>query len=272
MDDPDSLSGEGPCVLSEDSGHVRWLTLNRPARRNPLSLEMITTLEAGFAKAYEDASVRVIVLSAAGPVFSAGHDLQEMGSHAGSETERVARQRKILDACAAMMLSIMRGPKAVIASVAGIATAAGCQLVSACDLALASDQARFATPGVNIGAFCTTPLVNIGRKIHRKHAMQMALTGELISAQDAYRFGLVNSVVPLRYLREETEKLAQLIAGKSAQAIATGKRAFYEQIDMPVEEAFAYATREMIAGTRTDDAKEGSRAFFEKRPPAWGVP
>ncbi len=269
MADALSAQPEEPFVLSTDSGHVRWLTLNRPEQRNPLSLGMIRALSEALTGAFDDPAVRVIVLAGEGPVFSAGHHLKEMGNHNGTAAARHARQKEILDACADMMLGIMRGPKPVIACVPGIATAAGCQLVAACDLALASDQAKFATPGVNIGAFCTTPLVTIGRKMHRKHAMEMALTGDFISAEDACRFGLINRAVPLENLHDETEKLAQRIAARSAQAIASGKPVFYRQVEMPVADAFVFATQAMIEGAQTDDAKEGSKAFFEKRPPAW---
>jgi enoyl-CoA hydratase/carnithine racemase len=182
-----------PYVLAEQAGHVLWLTLNRPAQRNPLSSGMIRALAEAVRAAGEDPAVRVIVIASTGPVFSAGHDLREMGPRNGeTREERAARVRGILDDCASMMLTIVHSPRAVIACVEGVATAAGCQLVSACDLALASEEAKFCTPGVNIGTFCTTPLVGIGRNVHRKHAMEMALTGDLMSAADAVRFGLVN--------------------------------------------------------------------------------
>ncbi|TNE37201.1 MAG: enoyl-CoA hydratase, partial [Alphaproteobacteria bacterium] len=178
-------------------------------------------------------------------------------------------QHEILSASTAMMRAIPEGPKPVIACVEGVATAAGCQLVSFCDLAVCSEEARFATPGVNIGLFCTTPLVGVGRKVARKHAMEMALTGDFISGADAYRMGLVNRVVPTETLREETEALAQKIASRSAQAIAIGKPTFYKQIDMPLDDALAFTLQRMIDGSQTDDAHEGSQAFFEKRDPEW---
>jgi enoyl-CoA hydratase/carnithine racemase len=161
-------------------------------------------------------------------------------------------------------------PKAVIASVGATATAAGCQLVSACDLAVASDQAKFCTPGVNIGGFCTTPLVGIGRNMHRKHAMELALTGDMFSAEDAYRFGLVNRVVPAERLGETTRELAEKLASKSAAGIRAGKEAFYRQIEMPLEDAFRYANEEMLKAMTSRDSLEGISAFFEKRPPRWG--
>lgn len=260
-----------PYVLAEQQGHVLWLTLNRPAQRNPLSSPMIAALAEAVTAAGEDTRVRVIVIASTGPVFSAGHDLREMGTHPGeSKQQRSNRVRQILDDCARMMLAIVHSPKAIIACVQGTATAAGCQLVSACDLALASEQAHFCTPGVNIGTFCTTPLVGIGRNIHRKHAMQMALTGDLIPAADALRFGLLNQVVPPDELREAVEVLAARIAGKSAAAIRGGKETFYRQVDMPLEQAFSFATDAMVEGLLSADAGEGTRAFLEKRSPQWG--
>lgn len=260
-----------PYVLAELADNVLWLTLNRPAQRNPLSSAMIAALTGELDAAKDDPAVRVIVITGAGPVFSAGHDLREMGPRPGeTDAQRADRIRRILDDCARMMLAIVHSPKAVIACVQGTATAAGCQLVSACDLALANDEARFCTPGVNIGTFCTTPLVGIGRTIGRKHAMEMALTGDLLSASDAVRFGLVNHAVPGEQLRAQTSELAGRIAGKSAQAIRAGKETFYRQIEMPLEQAFSYATDAMLKGLLSTDAEEGTRAFLEKRSPQWG--
>lgn len=266
-----AASPEVPYVLAECDGPVLWLTLNRPAQRNPLSSGMIQALAAAIVAAGADPAVRVIVIASTGPVFSAGHDLREMGRREGeTEQERAARIRGILDACAQMMLAIVHSPRAVIACVEGVATAAGCQLVSACDLALASEGAQFCTPGVNIGTFCTTPLVGIGRNMHRKHAMEMALTGDLMSAADAVRFGLVNRVLPAAAVRGSVAELAQKIASKSASAVRSGKTTFYRQIDMPLQEAFGYATDAMVQGLLSPDAEEGSRAFLEKRSPQWG--
>ncbi len=259
-----------PYVLAEQAGHVLWLTLNRPAQRNPLSSEMIRALAEAVSAAGEDPAVRVIVIASTGPVFSAGHDLREMGPRKGeTREERAARVRGILDDCARMMLTIVHSPRAVIACVEGVATAAGCQLVSACDLALASEEAKFCTPGVNIGTFCTTPLVGIGRNVHRKHAMEMALTGDLMSAADAVRFGLVNQALPGDTVRAAVAALATKISGKSARAIRAGKETFYRQIDMPLEEAFGFATDAMVQGLLSADAQEGTRAFLEKRSPQW---
>ncbi len=263
-------ASEAPFVLSEKSGAVLWLTLNRPQQRNPLSSAMLAALHTSITEANEDASVRVMVVSGSGPVFSAGHDLREMSRRGDENNEQfVARARAILEQCAQMMLAIVHSPKAIIACVQGTATAAGCQLVSACDLAVASADAHFCTPGVNIGAFCTTPLVGIGRNIHRKHAMELALTGDLLPAEDAMRFGLVNRVVAADRVHATTEALAQQIATKSCQGIRSGKEAFYRQLDMPIEEAFAYANEAMLQGLMTSDAAEGTAAFLDKRPPHW---
>lgn len=260
-----------PFILSEMSGSVCWLTLNRPQQRNPLSSDMIAAISQGISAASDDPQVRVIVLAGSGPVFSAGHDLGEMSEpRPDSDISREEYLRGILNRCSEMMLAIMHCPKAVIACVQGTATAAGCQLVSACDLAIAGEEVHFCTPGVNMGSFCTTPLVGIGRNMHRKHAMELALTGDMISASDAVRMGLINRAVPPGELHPAVEQLAQGIASKSVQGICSGKQAFYRQIDMPVENAFRYATEEMIKALMGSDSEEGMRAFFEKREPQWG--
>lgn len=259
-----------PYVLETPEGPVLWLTLNRPQQRNPLSSHMIAALKACVDSANTNPSVRVIVITGSGPVFSAGHDLRETIQQAGETREqRDARVRQILADCSRMMMALVHSPKAIIACVQATATAAGCQLVSACDMALASDQAKFCTPGVNIGSFCTTPLVGIGRNMHRKHAMELALTGDMLSADDAYRFGLVNRVIPAAQLEQATRELAQQIASKSAQGIRAGKEAYYRQIDMPLEQAFEYANEAMLQAMSTPDATEGTSAFLEKRAPRW---
>jgi enoyl-CoA hydratase/carnithine racemase len=263
-----STTSNEPYLHRELENHVLWITLDRPDNRNSLSTEMIQALKSAIDEAGQNAQVRVIVLGANGPVFSSGHHLKEVNLGAvGQDIE--AKQKKILGACSEMMLSIVHGPKPVIAMVQGTATAAGCQLVATCDLAVASDKALFCTPGVNIGGFCTTPLVGIGRKIRPNHAMELALTGEMFNAEDAFRFGLINRIVPHEALRKETEKLATLIASKSSQAIKSGKTTFYEQIELPIEEAYVLANQRMVEGNQTADAIEGTKAFFEKRPPIW---
>lgn len=257
-----------PVLKQSVSDHVLCLRLNRPGKRNPLSHELITALHSAINEASNDDNVRVIVIASSGPVFSAGHNLKEMSATPEGETAQ-NHKRKILNACAAMMQSIVYSPKAVIASVQGTATAAGCQLVSACDLALAADTAQFCLPGVNIGAFCTTPLVGVGRNMHRKHAMEMALTGDMLSAEDAVRMGLLNRAVPAEALEEETMALACRIAQRSSQGIASGKSAFYQQIDMPLDQAFEFATEVMVNGFDSDDGREGVDAFLQKRAPKW---
>ena len=260
-----------PYVLEVLSGNVQWLTLNRPKQRNPLSGQMINSLRASIETANDNSEVRVIVITSTGPVFSAGHDLKEMSHHEGEDQkDRGLRVRQILQDCSQMMLGIVHSPKAIIASVHATATAAGCQLVSACDLAISSDAAKFCTPGVNIGAFCTTPLVGVGRNIHRKHAMELALTGDMFSAEDALRFGLVNRVVPADQLEAQVRALANKIASRSAQGIRSGKEAFYRQIDMPIEQAFEFANESMLNSMQSPEAEEGTRAFLEKRNPRWG--
>lgn len=263
-----STDPDAPYLLKEMSDHVLWLTLNRPARRNPLSLAMIAALKLALDDANEDPEVRVIVIAALGPVFSAGHDLSEMAMEKTPEKRAVA-QREILTRCTEMMMAITYGDKPVIACVEGTATAGGCQLVATCDLVVAADTAQFCTPGVNIGSFCTTPLVSIGRKMQKKHAMELALTGDMFSAEDAWRFGLVNRVVPADKVRQETEALAQKISSKTSLGIKHGKKAFYQQIEMPIEEAYAFAIEKMIEASATPDAAEGTKAFFEKRDPKW---
>jgi len=266
----DSASAGDPFVTTEMSGLVCWLTLNRPGQRNPLSSNMIRAIRGALEIASSDPKVRVIVIAGSGPVFSAGHDLGEMsGPVPQGAPSREVHLRGILDQCSDMMLSIMHCPKAIIACVQGTATAAGCQLVSACDLAIAGDDVHFCTPGVNIGSFCTTPLVGIGRNIHRKHAMELALTGDMIGAQEAARMGLINRSVSAAELHAEVEHLAQRIATKSAQGIRSGKQAFYRQIDKPIEEAFDFAREEMIKALTSPDSEEGVQAFFAKRAPQW---
>ncbi|MFK8050942.1 MAG: enoyl-CoA hydratase [Halioglobus sp.] len=260
-----------PYVLETLSADVQWLTLNRPKQRNPLSSQMIAALKSSIDAACENPAVRAIVIAGSGPVFSAGHDLKEMTLRDGEKSEDLRKRvGQILIDCSQMMLSIVHCPKAVIASVHATATAAGCQLVSACDLAIASEEAMFCTPGVNIGSFCTTPLVGVGRNIHRKHAMELALTGDMFSAEDAVRFGLINRAVPADELQQEVEKLAGKIASGSARGIRSGKEAFYRQIDMPIERAFEYANEAMLDSMLAPEAEEGISAFFDKRKPRWG--
>ena len=258
-------------VLERRDEAVLWLTLNQPERRNPLSSEVIETLSGLLEKAYADETVRAIVLASTGPVFSAGHDLSEMNQRPDEDAAAFSKRiESILEKCAAMMMGIVDAPKPVIACVQGTATAAGCQLVSACDLAIAASDAGFCTPGVNVGVFCTTPLVGIGRNLSRKHAMEMALTGDIFSADAAVQFGLINRHVSGNELQKETEALAHKIASRSAQSIRDGKHIFYRQIEMPLSDAFSLANKAMRdAVTKTEDAEEGRRAFLDKNAPQW---
>ena len=259
-------------ILASAEDSILWLTLNQPALRNPLSSDMIAALSAAIESGNEDPNTRVIVIKATGPAFSAGLDLRETRRRDDEdESEWQVRIDAILQDCAAMMTSILHAPKPIIASVQGVASAAGCQLVSACDLAIASEDATFCTPGVNIGAFCTTPLVGIGRNLSRKHALEMALTGDQFDAATAERFGLINRSVPASKLEQATEELANKIASRSAESIARGKSAFYQQLEMPLDKAFELANQVMRDNlTSEGDAKEGIGAFLEKRDPEWG--
>lgn len=247
-----------PVLVTRD-GSVMTVTLNRPDRRNPLSLEMITALR----RAISDADAVVIIIAATGPAFSAGHDLREMSSR---DPEFYT---ELFDACGDLMLAIHRLPQPVIACVQGIATAAGCQLAAACDLAIASDTARFATPGVRVGLFCTTPMVEVARSVGRKRAMQMLLTGEPVDAQTAAAWGLVNEVVPADQLVERTRQLAAQIATASPLVLATGKRAFHDTLDGQLTDAYDHAGTVMAASAAADDAQEGFAAFLDKRTPIW---
>ena len=247
-------------VMRELEGTTAIVTLNRPERRNALSLEMMRELYSAFEDIGRDAQIRAVILAAAGPVFSAGHDLGEMTGRCLED------YREIFDACTCLMEKIQQIPQPVIAEVQGIATAAGCQLAATCDLVIASGRARFGTPGVKIGLFCSTPMVALTRAIGRKRAMEMLLTGELIDARKAAEWGLVNRVVSAPALRTETLRLANKIAEASASTISTGKQAFYKQIDLDQSAAYAYAKEVMAQNNMHPDAQEGITAFVEKRP------
>jgi enoyl-CoA hydratase/carnithine racemase len=253
-----------PVLLREDEDGVVRLTLNRPQARNALSRGLMTALEEELARIREDRSARVVVLAGAGPAFCAGHDLREMRAEPGrSSYERLFAQ------CSRLMQAITALPQPVIARVHGVATAAGCQLVATCDLAVAADYATFATPGVNIGLFCSTPMVALSRNVGRKQAMEMLLLGEMVDAPTARRFGLVNRVVPTKHLDEEVDKMAKTIVGKSPLTLKLGKEAFYRQLDRPVAEAYDYAGRVMVENMLARDAEEGIDAFIQKRAPVW---
>lgn len=256
-----------PFGVEQTEGTLR-ITLNSPPA-NALSIAMMEGLRVEIARAGADKTVRVIVIAALGKVFSAGHDLKELTSHRTDEDKGQAFFTKTFKLCADLMLDIMRCPKPVIAEVEGLATAAGCQLVATCDLAICTDAATFCTPGVNIGLFCSTPMVAISRAAHRKQAMEMLLTGETIDAATAKDFGLVNRIVPKQYLRQVVDKYAAVIAQKSPATVRTGKEAFYHQVDMPVEEAYQYASEVMTQNMLFRDAEEGICAFLDKRHAEW---
>jgi enoyl-CoA hydratase/carnithine racemase len=251
-------------LVRRDVDGAAWLTLNRPQARNALSLALMEALEAALAEIAADAAVRAVIIAGSGPAFCAGHDLRELRA----DPSRAAQER-IFAQCARLMLAITHLPKPVIARVHGMASAAGCQLVATCDLAVAADTARFATPGVNIGLFCSTPMVALSRAIGRKPAMEMLLTGEPIDAETARGFGLINRVVPEEKLDEAVQGLAARIASKSPLTTAIGKAAFYRQAEMNLADAYAYASQVMTENMMAADAAEGIDAFLQKRPPCW---
>jgi len=258
------MTTDAPVLLEEyDRGGLR-LTLNRPDARNALSAALMSALLEALSRAATDPLARVVVIAGAGPAFCAGHDLREMRADQRRETyERLFAQ------CSELMLAIVRLPKPVIAEVHGVATAAGCQLVATCDLAVAAEDARFATPGVNIGLFCSTPMVALTRAIGRKAAMEMLLTGKLIDAETARAIGLVNRVVPREGLRDAVDGLARDIAGKSALTVKIGKEAFYRQAELDLAAAYRYAAEVMTTNMLARDAGEGIDAFLAKRAPIW---
>jgi enoyl-CoA hydratase/carnithine racemase len=258
-----------PPLLRENIGNIAVLTLNRPQTRNSLSEEMLAALRQELAEIAPERRVRGLVIAANGPAFSAGHDLKELTAHRADADGGRNYTRQLMESCSAMMLALLRLPQPVIAAVEATATAAGCQLVATCDLAVASSTAKFATPGVNIGLFCSTPMVALSRSVARKHAMEMLLTGDLIGAADAYRIGLINRVVEPGTAREQALALARRIAAKPAATLKLGKEAFYRQIEMSVTEAYAHATEVMVKNMMAHDAAEGISAFVEKRPPKW---
>jgi len=258
-----------PVLLREDADQIAILTLNRPQQRNSLSEALIAALTDAFADIATDPRVRVVVLAANGPAFSAGHDMKEMTARRSDADRGRAYFKQLMDACSAMMQAIVHLSKPVIACVHGPASAAGCQLVASCDLAIASDAAKFATPGVNIGLFCSTPMVALSRNVARKHAMEMLLTGDLIDAEDARRIGLVNRVVPAGTERAAALALARQIASKSALTVKIGKEAFYRQLEMSLADAYRYAADAMVENMLARDAEEGIGAFIEKRTPHW---
>ncbi len=256
-------------LLRDDVADVAVLTLNRPQSLNSLSEAMLEALGDALTAIAHDDGVRAVVLAANGPAFSAGHDLKELYRRRSDEDGGRAYFKHIMSMCSSMMQQIVALPQPVIAAVQATATAAGCQLVASCDLAVASRAAKFATSGINVGLFCSTPMVALSRNVVRKPAMEMLLTGEMIPAEHAERIGLVNRVVAPGSEREEALKLAKMIAAKSTRAIRLGKEAFYRQLEMPLAEAYKYTAEVMVENLLGRDADEGIGAFIEKRKPKW---
>ncbi|WP_128926048.1 enoyl-CoA hydratase [Bradyrhizobium guangxiense] len=262
-------SPQPPILLRESVGSIAVLTLNRPAARNSLSAAMIASLHAELNEIRDDKAVRGVVIAANGPAFSAGHDMKELTARRTDPDHGRAFFAEMMTACSAMMQAIVHLPKPVVASVQGIATAAGCQLVASCDLAIASQDAKFATPGVDIGLFCSTPMVALSRNVPRKQAMEMLLTGEPIPAERAREIGLINRVVPAGFELSAAIELAQQVALKSAYTIKLGKEAFYRQAEMSLADAYRYAAEVMTENMMARDAEEGIGAFIERRTPTW---
>ena len=256
-------------VLRSDEAGIATLTLNRAHARNALSLAMIDALRASLDAVAADRQVRAVVLAANGPAFSSGHDLKELTAHRADADRGRAFYGEAMRRCASMMQAIVALPQPVIAAVEGVATAAGCQLVATCDLAIAGGNASFGTPGVNIGLFCSTPMVALSRNVAPKHAMELLLTGELADAETAHRIGLVNRVVEPGQALAAARALAQKIATKSTHVLAIGKKAFYAQREMPLAAAYDYAADVMVQNMLARDAEEGIGAFVEKRQPKW---
>jgi len=256
-------------LLQEKQGDLVILTMNRPQARNSLSLALMAALQEAFDHLAEDKSVKAIVLTGEGPAFSAGHDLKEMSAARAGDDRGKAFFIETMSACATLMQTVVKCPKPVIAAVDGIATAAGCQLVASCDLAVATASSRFATPGVNIGLFCSTPMVAVSRNIPRKRVMEMLLMGEMIPADTAADWGLINRVVAEGKALEEAVAMAEMIAAKSPATVKIGMEAFYNQVEMPLDHAYAYTAEVMVENMLHRDAEEGINAFIEKRKPQW---
>jgi enoyl-CoA hydratase/carnithine racemase len=264
-----AVTPQSPILLRETVGSIAVLTLNRPEARNSLSEGLIADLHAALREIHDDAKVRAVVIAANGPAFSAGHDMKELTARRTDADRGRGYFAEMMNACSAMMQAIVHLPKPVVAAVQGIATAAGCQLVASCDLAVASEAAAFATPGVDIGLFCSTPMVALSRNVPRKQAMEMLLTGEPISAATARDIVLVNRVVAPGTERDAAIALAKKVALKSAYTVKLGKAAFYRQAEMSLADAYRYAAEVMTENMMARDAEEGIGAFIEKREPKW---
>lgn len=263
------IDKDAAVLLVERDGPVAILTLNRPQARNSLSEGLLIALSEAWTAIAADTQVRAVVLTANGPAFSAGHDMKELTARRADADGGRAYFQQIMTVCSGMMQQIVSLPKPVIAAVQGVATAAGCQLVASCDLAVASDAAKFATPGVDIGLFCSTPMVALSRNVSRKHAMEMLLTGDMVPAARAAEIGLINRVVPAGTERAAAVALAKQIASKSSYTLKVGKEAFYAQAEMSLSAAYSYASQVMTENMMARDAEEGICAFIEKRKPTW---
>jgi len=258
-----------PALVRDNIGSIAVLTLNRPKTRNTLTEAVLAAIGNELTAIAKASSVRAVVLAAKGPAFSGGHDLKELTARRSDPDGGRAYFRHIMLTCSAMMQQIVRLPQPVIAAVQGTATAAGCQLVASCDLAVASAEAKFGVSGINAGLFCSTPMAPLSRNVARKHAMEMLLTGDLISAPEAFRIGLVNRVVPAGSELDAALALARKIAGKSSHVVKIGKEAFYRQLEMSLDDAYRYTAEVMVENMMARDAKEGISAFVEKRPAKW---
>ncbi|MCB1528656.1 MAG: enoyl-CoA hydratase [Hyphomicrobiaceae bacterium] len=261
--------GDAPAVITRPESGIAVITLNRPHQRNALSLGMMSALQVAIEVLSGDADVCAIVIAANGPAFSAGHDLKELTAHRSDQDGGHDFFHLTMDRCAKLMQSIVKCAKPVIAAVEGTATAAGCQLVATCDLAVGADSAKFCTPGVNIGLFCSTPMVALSRNVGRKRAMEMLLLGELIDAKTAADWGLLNRAVPKDKVMDEALGFARRIVAKSPATVAIGKEAFYHQAEQGLEKAYDYAVSVMVRNMLYRDAEEGISAFLEKRNPKW---
>ena len=266
---PAAAETAAPVLLNERDGEIALLTLNRPGARNSLSDALIAALSSALTDIGSDRSVRAVVLAANGPAFCAGHDMRELTAHRSDADRGRAHFLRTMTSCSAMMQQIVNLPQPIIACVQGVATAAGCQLVASCDLAVASSAAKFATPGVDIGLFCSTPMVAISRNVPRKQTMEMLLTGEMVPAERAVQIGLINRVIEPGTEREASLALARVVASKSAYTVKVGKQAFYRQLEMGLADAYAYASEVMTENLMARDAEEGICAFIDKRKPTW---
>ncbi len=264
-----ALTAGATVLLRDRDQDVATIVLNRPEARNSLSEVLLIALSKTLTEIADDKTVRAVVLAANGPAFCAGHDLKELTSRRSDADGGRDYFHHIMTMCSAMMQQIISLPQPVVAAVQGVATAAGCQLVASCDLAVASTEAKFATPGVDIGLFCSTPMVALSRNVARKHAMEMLLTGDSMAAEDAYRIGLVNRVVGPGKERKEALAFARKIAGKSSHIVRIGKEGFYRQAEMSLAEAYRYVSEVMVENLMARDAEEGLNAFIDKREPKW---